>query len=57
MCDITHMPQKNQSAGGIKRSRHDYCNYFNNETIIKLYMSLETYKFFIHHGILVFLYI
>ena len=41
MCDITYMSQKNQSAGGIKRSKHDYCNSFNNE-MIKLYMSLET---------------
>ena len=24
LCDVTYMPQKNQSAGGIKRSKHDY---------------------------------
>ena len=57
MCGIMYMPQKNQSAGAIKRSKHDYCNRFNNETIIKLYMSLETYKFLLYLGILVFLYI
>ena len=34
--DITYMPQKNQSTGGVKRSKHDYYNNFTNETIIKL---------------------
>ena len=36
LCDVVYMPQKNQSAGGIKRSKHDYCNSFSNEIIIKL---------------------
>ena len=48
--------QKNQSAGGIKRSKHDYCNSFNNETIMKLlYEFRNSFKVLIHHGILVFL--
>ena len=57
MCEIMYMPQKNQSAGGIKRSKHDYCNSFNNGTIVKLYISLESFKFLIDQGILVFMYI
>ena len=57
MCDIMYMPQKDQSAGGTKRSKHDYYNSFDNETLIKLYMSLETYTLLIHHAILVFLHI
>ena len=57
MCDIMYMPQKNQSAGGIKRSKHDYCNSFNNGTIIKLYISLESFKFLIDQGTLVSIYL
>ena len=50
--DVTYIPQKNQSAGGIKRSKHDYCNSFKNETIIKLYNEFRnSHKDLIHHGI------
>ena len=55
MCDIMYMPQKNQSARGTERSKHDYCNSFINEAIIKLCISLESYKFLIDQGILVFI--
>ena len=57
MCDIMYMPQKNQSARGTERSKHDYCNSFINEAIIKLCISLESYKFLIDQGILVYIYI
>ena len=57
MCDIMYMPQKNQSARGTERSKHDYCNSFINEAIIKLCISLESYKFLIDQGILAFIYI
>ena len=56
LCDVTCMPKKNQSAGGIKRSKHGYYNSFNNETIIKLlYEFRNSYKVLIHHGIPLFL--
>ena len=56
MYDVAYMPQKNQSAGGIKRSKHDYCNSFNNETKMKLlYEFRNSHKVLIYHGILVFL--
>ena len=51
--DVTYMPQKNQSAAGIKRSKHDYCNSFNNEITIKLLFEFRNYcKVLIRHGIL-----
>ena len=53
MCDVTYIPQTASQPGGIKRSKHDYCNKFNNETIIKfLYEFTNSYKVLIHHGIL-----
>ena len=56
LCDVKYMPQKNHSAGGIKRSKHDYCNSFTNDTIKKLlYEFGNSYKVLIHHGILVLL--